>query len=230
MAGLIVLFPARVAYHWIAPDTVRLSGITGTVWSGTAAEGSFGGVYVSNLTWRFRPLALLTGKAGYSIAGDPVSGSFAGNVAIGPGGAIHLSDLSARLRIAAVSSLGMVAGVDGMIDLQFDSLVLRDGLPVRGSGTVQVVDLVARQLSSSPLGDYRARIRTLKDVVSGEIEDVSGVLDVAGTLELRPDRSYALIGKVAATDGAPARVVQQLGYLGSPDANGMRSFRLEGRL
>ena len=42
LAFALVLFPADVAYRWLAPDTVRLSGVQGTVWSGRATLGSAG--------------------------------------------------------------------------------------------------------------------------------------------------------------------------------------------
>ena len=31
VAGLIILFPARVAYNWIAPPGISLSGISGSI-------------------------------------------------------------------------------------------------------------------------------------------------------------------------------------------------------
>lgn len=227
--ALLVLFPARVAYHWFAPEGIRMSGIGGTVWDGTVAECRAGDLYLANLAWDFRPLALFTGKAGFAITADPAAGFVEGDVALAPGGAVHVSDLRARLPIAAVGS-GALAGIDGMLDLDLESLVLDDGLPVRGTGTIEVTNLVARQLSSAPIGDYRAEVTTVEDVIQAEIEDFSGMLDLVGTLELGPDGSYLLAGRVAPTAAAPAAVVQELSYLGSPDANGMRRFRLEGRL
>lgn len=229
-AALVVMFPARVAYHAFAPTAVRLSGISGSVWNGTAAEGRAGELYLSNLTWSFRPLALLSGKAGYAVTADLVSGFIAGDVAIAPGGSVHFSDLTARVPISAVGGLAAAAGVDGMLDLELESLVLRDGLPVRGTGTIRVADLVASQLARAPLGSYEARVQTVDDVLSADIADISGALDLAGTLELRADRSYLLSGRVAATAAAPQGVAQQLSYLGSPDAEGMRAFRFEGKL
>lgn len=230
VAGLVLLFPARAAYHWFAPETVRLSGISGTVWSGAAAEGSFGGFYAGNIGWRFRPAALFTGKIGYAVSADLAGGSVAGNTAIAPGGSVHLADLSARLPLTALSVAAAGTGAKGMLDLRFDSLVLEDGWPVHAAGIAGVRNFVIPALSSAPLGDYRAEWETAGDVVTGRFEDVSGMLDLAGTLELRRDRSYVLSGRVQATGTATPDLVQQLRFLGSPDAQGMRSFRFEGNL
>jgi general secretion pathway protein N len=228
--GVVVLFPARVAYRWFAPDSVQLSGISGTVWNGAAREAVAGDVYLGDLRWRFRPQALITGKAGYAIAAEPIAGFVETDVAVAPGGAVHLSDLAARLPVAAMGAAAPLLGVDGIVTLDFDSLVTRDGLPVEVSGSAEVADLVISGLSRAPLGGYRAVFRTAGGIVTADVEDLSGVLDLDGTVELRPDRSYVFAGTVAATNGAPGEVVRQLQYLGSTDARGRHSFRFEGRL
>ena len=230
VAGIVLLFPARVAYEWFAPETVRLSGITGTVWSGSAVEGSFDGFYAGTLRWHFRPAALFTGKIGYAVAGEPAGGLLESNVAISPEGSLHLGDLRAGLPLAALGNAAAAAGAEGGLDVQFESLVLDDGWPVRATGAADVRGLTIPVLSSAPLGDYHAEFETVDGVVTGRFEDASGVLDLDGTLELQPDRRYVLSGRVRATNAAPPGLVQQLRFLGSPDAQGMRTFRFEGRL
>lgn len=230
LIGLIVLFPARVAYHWFGPATVELSGISGTIWNGRAAEGAVDQLYLANVTWDFAPLTLFTGKAGYAITAEPVSGFIETDVAISLGGSISVSNLNGRVPLSALGGLLPMNGIDGRVTLEFDSLTIRDGLPIEAAGNLELANLVVRALSPSPLGTYRALFSTTDDIVSGKVEDVSGMLDLAGTLELRPDRSYSLTGGIAATNTAPPNIVQQLSYLGSANAEGRRPFRFEGRL
>lgn len=231
VAGLLAFFPARVAYHWFAPEGVELSGLSGTAWSGSALEGRLGGLYLRDLTWDFRPLALLQARAGFFVAAQAASGPLSGNVAVAPGGTVYLSDFRARLPLSALSGLAALFGVDGLLEADFRELVLDDGLPVRAEGTLELTNLVARYLSRSPLGAYRAELTTVEDVLHAEFEDVSGLLDVEGTLELRQDRSYVLTGRVGATAGAPADLVSNLNtFLGQPGADGMHALRLENRL
>jgi hypothetical protein len=40
VAGLLILFPARIAYQWAMPSQIAVSGIHGTVWRGKA-ESTF---------------------------------------------------------------------------------------------------------------------------------------------------------------------------------------------
>jgi general secretion pathway protein N len=229
LCGLIVLFPARVAYRALAPDGVRLAGLSGTVWNGAAAESRLGGLYLGDLSWRFRPLALVTGKAGFAVSGVSASGPLTGNFAVAPGGAVHVSDLRGSVPLSAVGGLATLGGVDGVLELDIGTLVLEGGLPVRGTGTLELTSLFARQLASAPLGNFRARLETVEGVLTATFEDVSGMLDLSGTLEVRPDRSYSLTGSVAATESAPQSLVRQLSFLPA-DASGKRSFRMEGKL
>jgi hypothetical protein len=85
-------------------------------------------------------------------------------------------------------------------------------------------------LSAGALGDFRAQFVTNDGAISGTVEDLSGVLDVIGTISISPDRSYSLVGDVAARPGAPPSIEQQLRFLGSADERGFRQFRFEGQL
>ena len=38
LLGLVIFFPARVAYRWFVPDTISFAGISGSVWNGGARE------------------------------------------------------------------------------------------------------------------------------------------------------------------------------------------------
>jgi general secretion pathway protein N len=230
LLGVVVLFPARVAYRWFAPPDLQLSGLSGTLWHGQAAEGSAAGVYLGQLQWRFRPWSLLLGKAAFSLAADPVSGFLETGLAVGAGGHVSFSSLDAALPLRALDKVLPVRGIEGSITLKFDSLVLEDGVPVEADGTLVLANLVVRTLSQAPLGDYRVVFQTGGNGIGGQLEEVSGVVDIAGTILLRRDRGYSITGQIAAMEGAPAAIGQQLQFLGSPDAQGRRSFRFEGQL
>ena len=86
VAGLVVLFPARVAYDWFAPPDLGVSGISGSVWSGAATHVKAGNVYVANLKWRFRPFRLITGKLAYAVSTRLGSDAVEADLAFGFGG------------------------------------------------------------------------------------------------------------------------------------------------
>jgi general secretion pathway protein N len=229
-AVLVTTFPARVAYNWFAPADLQLAGIDGSVWNGSAAEAKAGGAYVRNISWTFSPAMLLSGKLGFKTTSQPASGNMQLVVAVSPGGSLALSDLRGNLPLDLLHPALQRSGISGDLVLDFESVLIIDGVPVAAHGSVTVNDLFVPDLSSSQIGDFRADFRTNDDAVVGSVEDIAGILDVAGTISLNADRSYAFIGLVAPTPMTPPAVVNQLRFLGSPNERGQHEFRFEGQL
>jgi len=229
--GLIISFPARVAYQWFAPAELKLSGISGSIWRGSAAQGSAGGVYLANVRWSFRPLGLLTGKLRFATGSNLASGFLDADIAIGAGGSVTMSDVAAAVSLAALANALPLSGIEGDVSLRFEELVIQGGVPVEAVGTVNIANFVSRYLSPTPLGDYRAEFQTAGDGVLGSVQALSGVLELEGsTIKLTKDGEYEFAGKVLAKPAAPAAVEQILKFLGTPDARGFRDFMFPGRL
>ena len=227
---LLATFPARVAYNWFAPAEFQLSGIAGSVWNGSAAEGKAGGAYIRNISWRFAPMSLLSGTIGFKTRSSPASGLMNTEVAVGPGGKLLLSGLSGNLPLDLLHPAFQQSGMRGDIALEFETIEIRNGAPVAARGSISISDFYVPELSSSRIGDFRAEFHTNDNAVVGSVEDVSGVLDVAGTVSLDHDGSYSFIGQVAPTPLTPQSIVNQLQYLGSANERGQHEFRFEGQL
>ncbi len=230
LAGVLVMLPARVAYHAFAPDAVKLSGIGGSIWNGSATEGQIGALYISSLRWSFKPLSLLAGKLAFEASVDPADGFLEADVALGLSGRVTLTDVEGAVSIGALESVFPAPGLEGNVRFAFSRLTIRDGLPVSADGTVEVFGLVARGLSPTPIGDFKAELASSDGGISGSVEDLSGALAIAGSLKLSTDRSYSLTGLVAPTAQASDAVINQLRFLGSANERGQREFRFEGRL
>ena len=228
--GLIAMFPARVAYHWASPPGVAIAGIEGTVWRGRALEGEVAGLYLRNIGWRMRPLALFRGQIAYAVEADAASGFASANAALGAGGRVALEELSASLTLQTLQDLVGMPGLDGAMTLQFQRLEFEDGVPVAANGVLEVANLRAPIVHRSPLGGFRAEFFTQDTGIVASVEDVEAVVDLAGSLSLTPDRSYQFIGQVAPTDGTPADLREQMRFLGSPNERGNYEIRLEGQL
>lgn len=230
VGGLLVTFPARVAYHWFAPADLQLSGLSGSVWNGNAIAGSVSGIYIRNLEWHFRPASLFTGKVAYATSSEPAGGFMDAVVAVGITGNVILDDIVGAISLSALPNSANLNGISGNVRLDFERLVLRDGAPTEAVGTVEVSGLIARGLSGSPIGDYQAEFLTNESGIVGSVEDLSGVLDVAGSIQVDVDRNYSFVGQVAAKGNAPRSITEQLRFLGSPNERGQREFRFEGQL
>lgn len=230
VVALLILFPARVAFQLAAPSQLAVGGIHGTVWRGRADVVAANGVYLRDVTWGIKPLHLLVGKAAYRVQGSPVSGFVEGTVALSLFGYLTVSDLAASLPLHMFAESFNVRGLQGDATLQFERIQLRDGLPVAANGTVQVNNLVAPRLSRESIGGYRAEFSTQNDGVTASVEDVDAVIDLAGSLQIKGDRSYRFLGQVIAKPATPASLRKQLQYLGSANERGQRELRVEGSL
>ena len=230
--GVIVIFPARVAYNGFAPDVVQMSGLHGTAWSGSAAEMSVSGVYLRDVAWQVKPLRLLTGKVALDLEATPTSGFVEASVALGFGGVIRVSNLSGSVPLQLFAGPLRMPGLAGNSSLQFESIVVRDGIPTEVEGTFAVASLVAPMIDSNrtQLGSYRAEFMTTESGVIASVEDSGAVFDLAGSLTLSPDRSFLFLGQVAATDQTPEKLRQQLRFLGTPNERGQHEVRFEGSL
>ena len=230
VAAFVMMFPARVAYDWFAPPAVQLSGLEGTIWSGSAAEVSASGLYLRDLKWRLRPLRLVTGKVAASFEASPSSGFLEADIAAGLGGVITLSNVNGSLPLRDFATIARVPGLAGSASVQFERLRLRDGLPIAADGSLAIADLVAPMVDPSSIGGYRAEFFTDDNAVVASVEDVNGVFDLAGSLTVSADRNYQFLGKVAATDNTSEKLRRQLRFLGTPNDRGQHDIRLEGQL
>jgi general secretion pathway protein N len=230
IAGIILMFPARAAYTWFAPPEVRLSGISGTIWRGSATEGNAGGMYLRDLRWRFSPLSIFRANLVYAIETATAFGTINCDAGVTLSGNIVIRNLDSRFSLQEFRNQFQLQGFDGSLNLQLESLVLHDGVPIEAHGRVRLENLMARQLSPNVIGDYQADFTSDDSSIIGSVEELGGVLDVAGKITIDNDRNFSFIGKIAALPDAPSGLTDQLQLLGPADDRGYREFRIEGQL
>lgn len=228
LVAVVVLFPARVAYWLASPPHVAISGFSGTVWQGSAREFSTNGVYLRDLEWRMRPLGLLAGNAVYDVSGSPANGFFDSEVTIAAGGDITLRNLSAALPLMMFERAAGIQGLRGQVSLQIERLELVNGRAAALEGSLDVANLLVPVLGNSPLGGYRADFFTQSNGIIASVEDTDGVVDLAGRLEINPDKTYSFLGQIVPKSNTPDTLLQRIRYLPEGDRPGQRELRLDG--
>ena len=228
--GLIIKLPARLAVHWFAPPGVAISDIRGSAWSGSAGEASVTGIYLRDVQWEFSPLQLFTGVLGYQISATPMSGFVESEVSIGFSGALNLTDLKASLPLEIFADFIGISGLQGSASFQFDRLKIVDGMAVAADGTLQIADLLVPIAGRDSLGGYKVEFLTQNDGIFASVEDIDGAVDLAGSLQVRPDRSFEFVAEVIANSQTPEGVRRQLRFLGPANERGQQELRLEGIL
>jgi general secretion pathway protein N len=230
LAALIALFPARVAGNWLAPASVSLGGISGTLWNGQSREMQVGDIMLRDVRWRLLPLSFFRGEIGFSVSSTPPGGFMEGDVAFGLGGTIHLSDIRALLSLQSLQSSFRLPGLRGTANLQLDHLLLTNGRPEAAAGVLGVSGLILPPVASTPIGGYRAEFSGQGFEITASVEDTDGVVDLAGLFSLSPEWNYLFTGLVAAKPATPNALRTQMTYLGPANERSQYEFRLEGRL
>ena len=182
IAGLIILFPARVANHWFSPPGVALSGLEGSIWSGSARDADAAGVYLRDMKWRMLPLQLLTGKLAFAVEGTPAGGFIDTQAAVTLGGMLRFTDLRASVALAPLQQVANISGLRGIANLDFERIDVEDGVPVLVDGVLEVRDLLVPMVATVPIGGYKAEFFTQEDGIVASVEDTDGTLDLAGRL------------------------------------------------
>ncbi len=237
MAFLLTMFPASTAYRWFAPDTVRLAGIQGTLWSGRAALGSVGELGLHEIEWRLQPWSLFLARVGGQLQTRLADGFVETEIEV-TFTETTLRNMRASINLDGLQELLPLGGIQGFISAELSQLRIQSQWPVGVAGEIRLgelaVPLIFTPSSDSlvALGNYRIRFADTPDqALVGNFEDQGGPLEVSGSVRLNQDRTYVIEGVIRARPDAPLELSQGLEFMtGPPDASGHRSFSLPGSL
>jgi general secretion pathway protein N len=230
VCGIVVSFPARVAWHWFAPPGIALAGIDGTVWRGSASEASAGGIYLRDLEWRWLPSRLFAGEMAVEFDVVPGNGTLSGRIGAGLNGSVRITGLRGSLPVPLFDAAVGMQGLEGTARIDLPVLVLDDGVPTEASGAADVTGLLIPVVTRAPLGSFRVEFQTQEGKVVASVQDVDAVVQLAGRLQFTGERNYEFLGFVAPARDTPPDLLRQMQFLGSADAQGRYELRLSGQL
>lgn len=229
----LVTLPASIVLSRITPSAVSFSGISGTLWKGRAQALRVGGVHAGSIEWDLRVLPLVAGRLSTDVKITRTDGFAQGEVTAAPSSRLILEGFTASVPVSALPPNVAQGGWSGTLNLRLSRVVLEEGWPRQADGTIEALDLVGPASRPAEIGSYKVAFTgadASAGVLSGALNDLGGPLQVSGTVELNPDRSYLVKGLIATRPNAPASIVNALQYLPPPDAQGRREFSLEGTM
>ena len=230
IACAVVTFPARVALHYLALPGIEVNGIGGSVWNGSIKEASVGGMYLRSVKWELRPTSLLTLAPSFQVSAIPGSGFLDAQVSIAMSGDVLISDLKAALPLTLFADTAGIRGLQGDANLAFSRIELRDGFFTVLDGSAQISNLLIPPVAQVSLGNYKAEFFTQNNGIVASLEDTDAVLDLAGSLQIKADRSFEFLAQVIATSKTPDAIRQRLSFLPAPNSRGQQEIRLAGIL
>jgi general secretion pathway protein N len=233
VVAFAVVVLARAPVSWVVPERLaqqRCTVLDGTLWSGTCSGVIVNNRSIGDLTWEVHPLHLLIGQiaAHLTLANGAASG--ATDVALSLGGKLTLRNLraAAPLDPQLLPEVPQHMRGSGRADVAFARI--EHGVLTQIEGRIEAHDV--EDLSGghdTALGSFAV---TFPPGASGDpvgrIHDLDGPLAVEGTLTLTRAPGFEIQGFIAPRQGASPEVVNNIAFLGSPDASGRREFAMSG--
>lgn len=228
---MVVQLPAAVVLRW-APPQLALSGLEGTLWSGSARQLSLLGQPLGRARWRCNYLRILLLQWSCELRLLPAAGELRLDLTRYPSGAIDVHRVDGRVPVASFAGLAAPPGWSGDVEFDLQGLRLEGNWLQSAAGAIHVRRLRAPGPGGAELGDFELTLGegSVGGGLSGRLSDRGGPLRVRGTLELSPPRNYLLSGEVSPGPGATDTIFRTLEFLGPPDSLGRRPFTIEGSL
>lgn len=229
---LLGTFPASYAVAWLQRrvPAVRLTGVSGSVWAGTAQEAAWQSQTWGFVRWRFDWSALFSGYfVGYHLHLHNPDITLQARVAAN-GGSLMLQDVTGNLPVSRLQPwLPLPPGsVNGQLNIKIQRMVLVNAQPTVATGTIKLISLSLTWPQPVTLGDYQLQLQTKTDGIHGNLLDTSGPLMVQGSLHLAPDGNYQLNGVLASRAPTDTALNNLLRYLPT-NTDGQHTFSFNGR-
>lgn len=230
----IVTLPATVLLGQLNNAGVTAAGVEGTAWKGRAQMLQVQGVNVGSVEWDLHALALFALKLRADVKITRPEGFAQARLDLRRSGPINFHNLTAALPLSTLTNV-VPSGWSGTVNLKFANLTLENGWPIAATGTAEIMEVTSSSQRSPISGSYKLvfpapNAPAQERVLTGAITDLGGPLQIAGEVQLTPDRGYLIKGLVSPRPDAPPGLADQLQILGEPDAQGRRPFSLEGSL
>jgi general secretion pathway protein N len=227
-----VIVVVRLPVDWVIPSraTKACSSIEGSLWSGSCTGLVLDGTSMGDVTWRLEPLRLLLGRlaARVNVVRGPATAS--ADVAVGVGGSITARHVLADFPLDGGMLPGIPRGLQGRAHVDLPFAEARHGVITHLEGRIEAHDLEDRSGADTPLGSYLLTFPagSGSSQPTGKLRDIDGPLALEGTVKLTPQPGFMVEGLIAPRPSASPELVNNIRFLGSPDAAGRRPFSMAG--
>ncbi|WP_281545920.1 type II secretion system protein N [Grimontia sp. SpTr1] len=234
ISSAVVHIPANLVVRYLPPmQGLALSGVSGTLWNGSASNFTFQGREMGALKWQFNPLKLFTGKADVELrlSGSPGL-SARGNLGYSLGG-LYANNLLVSASANVVQSFipyPMPVSLSGQFDL-----TVRDYLFNQQPFCESLAGNLAWSQGNvaSPIGTIEpglvvAQLSCNEGQLVMDGDSASDAIETDFNISLSPDQRYSLNGWFAPGETFPESMRGQLGFLGTPDSEGRYRLSFSG--
>ncbi len=238
VASVVTHLPAQVVVQYAPlPKQLKISGVEGSLWQGSAAQVSWKRENLGQVQWDLKAAALFTGKAEAQIRfGRGSQRDLQGRGLVGYSLAgVYAKNMLVSLPVSEVMELAppipVPIDIGGRVELN-----LRDyayAAPYCGSATGSLVvtsDSISTPIADLVVGPVIADFTCQENKVeiSGQQDSEQVMSGFSATLET--NRRYSSQAWFTPQDAFPSELADQLKWLPKPDAEGKYRFKYSGRL
>jgi general secretion pathway protein N len=227
-AGIII---ARLPAGWVMPgpkSDLACADVDGTIWEGTCTGLTVQRQPVGDVSWEVHPSRLLSGKLNADLVLTRSDGTSHGTVEVGMDKNVTGHDIEADLPLDHDFIPSLPPDLHGKLHARIAFLRVEQNTIKAIQGQVEARDLLeGAGTAAQRWGSYSVTFSPAADGDPvGQLRDLGGgPLQVKGTLKLTSNPpGFDLEGLVKAQPSAPPDLVQEIQFLGRPDAEGFRPF------
>lgn len=230
---LVVTFPAVRLVPLLERQVAGLSlhVVSGSVFSGQAAQLVYQSLDYGHLNWEFRPAGLLLGRVEFHLElSDPANPGRA-NIAITPWGHVYGKDIELVLSSDRVVNHYSPVPVktSGDIRLTIDTFRVAGEFPEDVAGLVSWEGGVVLDPVEIILGDVSMTLDSREDVLIGSLVE-GGRLEAAGEMQLFADGRYLVNMQILPDNEMSDATLAVLETMGRMQSDGSLLFNTSGKL
>jgi general secretion pathway protein N len=226
-----VILLVRLPASWLLPTRFgpgSCASLDGSLWSGTCSGLTLSGSHLGDLAWELHPLRLLVGRLAAHVTLGNGPADVSADVEVGSGQNITARHVVADLPLDPHLIPAVPPTLHGNAHAELALVHLEHGVLQDLQGRIEAHDLIDNSGHRTPLGSYALTFPGGTTPPTGQLRDLDGPLALEGTLKLTAQSGFELAGVIAARPGAPQELINNIQFLGTPDASGRRPFSLSG--
>ena len=225
-------FPAQYLADHVSKKLpeLQLNGVSGSIFSGSAAEVRYQGTSFGTLDWHFDWLAPFTLSLGYRIDLHAQDRDLHGRVDFGFN-RVTLHGFEGRMPLSALSGWLPLPpnSLEGFVTPHLKQLSIKAGRLVSAEGELDLDEVSLRWPTSAMLGSFKAELTPVTDGTQAEVADAGSPLKLQAALSLSREGAYHLSGTLAVRDPGDQATRSLLAGLGRPDSTGQYPFDFKGQ-
>ncbi|MFQ5643205.1 MAG: type II secretion system protein N [Thiogranum sp.] len=205
---MVVTAPAVKVLPLVQPEGVRATGVDGTLWSGRAARVAVPAVQLTDVRWRFRPLALFIGQVRFAIEGSLQGQRIEADAGSSFLGKPRASDVRGRMAASELLKLPGLQQVrlDGMLDFDISEVEWPDSGYPAVAGTVVWSGARVGAPYELELGKMQLETRIEDGVTRGTLKNEGGALLLQADVEMNSSGAYRLNARLQQKGDVPQAV------------------------